>query len=101
MDTTHLSILLDRLREGQIQQAMALHDLAQNLREALRLQRDIINLLRDRPSSMRSKATAVLSTLTSGTFAQYATAAMLLVYVLKGGDILTAVSTIAKAFGGQ
>ena len=28
------------------------------------------------------------------------TAAMLLVYVLKGGDILTAVATVSKAFGG-
>ena len=100
MDTTHLSILLDRLREGQIQQAMMLHDLAQDLREALRLQRSILTLLRDRPSGKPRKAPAVLSILTSATFAQYATAVMLLVYVLKGGDILTAVATVSNAFGG-
>jgi hypothetical protein len=38
--------------------------------------------------------------LTSGTFAQYATTAMLLVYVLKGGDVLTAIATVSKVFGG-
>ena len=100
MDTTHLSILLDRLREGQIQHAMVLHDLTQDLREALRLQRSILTLLRDKPSSKPSKATPALSVLTSATFAQYATAAMLLVYVLKGGDILTAFAAVSKVFGG-
>jgi hypothetical protein len=49
MDTIHLSFLLDRIREGQMQHGALLHDLAQDQQEALRLLRSIITLLRDRP----------------------------------------------------
>ena len=100
MDTIHLSFLLDRIREGQMQHGALLSDLARDQQEALRLLRHSCKLLRERPSSKPSKASSALAILTSGTFAQYATTAMLLVYVLKGGDVLTAIATVSKVFGG-
>jgi hypothetical protein len=99
MDSTHLHLLLD-IREGQHQHTALLQNLAERQEEALRLLKGIGKLLRERPSSRPSKASSALAILTSGTFAQYATTAMLLVYVLKGGDVLTAIATVSKVFGG-
>src|SRR5262245_2795263 len=100
MDTMHLTFLLDRLREGQIQQGALLDDLARDQQEVLRLLRGLIKRLRDTPSSKPSRPATVLPMLVSGTFAQYAASALLLLYVVRGGDILTAVAAVSKAFGG-
>ena len=47
-----------------------------------------------------SPLAALLPKVAPSTLAQYGVSALLLLYVLKGGDILTAVQMLGKLFGG-
>jgi hypothetical protein len=97
-DRTHIHLLLDRIREEQYHQGATLQDITERQEEALKLLKGIFRLVRDRSCTRPSKIAALLSHAT-GTFAQCVASLLLLVYILKGGDIPTAVATLGKLFG--
>jgi len=98
MDSTHIHLLLDRIREAQHQQWEIMQDIAQRQGEALRFLRAIFKAVRTKPAKP-SPLADLLPKVAPLTLAQYGVSALLL-YVLKGGDILTAVQMLGKLFGG-
>ena len=99
MELTHVHLLLDRIREDQHHHGAMLQDIADRQEEGLKLLKGIFKLARDRPSAKPSKIAALLPQLATSTFAQCAASLLLLIYILKGGDIPTAVATLGKLFG--
>ena len=99
MDSTHIHLLLDRIREAQHQQWEIMQDIAQRQGEALRFLRAIFKAVRTKPAKP-SPLADLLPKVAPLTLAQYGVSALLLLYVLKGGDILTAVQMLGKLFGG-
>jgi len=98
-DTTHIHLLLDRIREAQRQQWEALQDIAERQGEALRFLRTIFKAVREKLAKP-SPLAALLPKVAPSTLAQYGVSALLLLYVLKGGDILTAAQMLGQLFGG-
>ena len=100
MDTTtqQVIIMLDRLREYQMRNSAALHEVIEKLD---RIQR---TLARHPPHKPQENAVLPLPKLLlylrpllqSG--AQWAAGILAMSYVLKGGDLVTAVETLAKLF---
>ena len=98
MDTTHIHLLLDRIREAQHMQWETLQDIAERQGEALRYLRAIFKAVREKPAKP-SPLAGLLPKVAPLTLAQYSASALLLLYVLKGGDIPTAVGMLGKLFG--
>jgi len=98
-DTTHIHLLLDRVREDQHHQGAMLLDITERQGEALRFLRAIFKAVREKPSKP-SPLAALLPKAAPSTLAQYGVSALLLLCVLKGGDILTAAQMLGKLFGG-
>lgn len=93
MDTTHLHLMLDRIREDQHIQGSLLIDVIERQDESLRILRGIGKLLRDKPSrSISLPPGAVMTGL------QYLAVAAALIVMLKGGD-LEPVAKFVKVFG--
>lgn len=100
MDAT-TALMFDRLREAQLRQGEA-------LREILRLQREILTLLKKGPSSSNTPSASKEATLphwqvllrpalTSA--GQWAGGILAMAYVARGGDAGTALQMLLKLFG--
>lgn len=91
---THLHWMLDRIREQQ-------HLHTEALRQISERQKLIIKLLKDRKSSppqstAKKKLATTLVKEAVSTFAQYAASLLTVAYIIRGGDLLTA---LEKVFG--
>jgi len=98
MDTTHIHLLLDRIREAQHMQEAMLLDIAERQEDALRFLQAIFRGVREKPAKP-SPLAGLLPKVAPLTLAQYGASALLLLYVLKGGDIPVAVGMLGKLFG--
>lgn len=87
---------LDRLREGQLQAHSALHQQAELLRDLVVLQKETVRVQRQTAQMLVNISKAKDSTpratspesskLTATAATQWAAAAVMLIYVIKGGD---------------
>lgn len=97
-ETTHLYLLLDRLREAQALQGA-------QISEILRTQRDMRGLLRaTTPKPADSSITPLLKFGTylkpiAASAGQWAGGILAMAYVAKGGDAGTALAMLLKLFG--
>jgi hypothetical protein len=98
MDTTHLHLLLDRIREEQHHQGTLLQDISERHEEGLRLLRGILKLLRDRASKPTKPWQSFLPQGAMTTGIQYAAALAAMIYLLRGGD-LEKLAGLVKLFG--
>jgi hypothetical protein len=94
MDTS-IYPLLDRMREGQLQQTALLQDIAERQDESIRLLRGIGKMLRERAAPSKGMAFPWATAMTG---VQYLIVLVGLIYALKGGDLEKLVA-LAKAFG--
>ncbi len=100
MDLTHLNWMLDRIREQQLISAEVERQNAQRLKLIVKLLKEIKSS--PRPSTAKTKLLSSLLPTAVSTFAQYAASLLTLGYLLKGGDLMTAVEkllTLAKLAG--
>jgi hypothetical protein len=82
MDSTHIHLLLDRIREEQHHQGRLLLDIADQQEEGLRLLRSIFKTLRERAAPAKRLPHGSVST-----GIQYLMVLAAVVYMVKGGDL--------------
>ncbi len=100
MDLTHLNWMLDRIREQQLIQAEVDRQNTARLKLILKLIKEPKSS--PPPSTVKKKLANTLIKEAVSTFAQYAASLLTVAYIIRGGDLLTALEKVlglVKALG--